>query len=283
MPVRNATRINQLTQDLPEGLVVDAAWLGRRGIASNLRAYYVKSGWLVQPAHGLYRRPRGTLGWQQVVISMQHLLGLPLVVGGRTALELQGLAHYLPQGTGTVHLYGRTKPPGWLARLDMPQRFACHNTAPLFRSDAAAHGLGPLAKDPDTGSGLDVSHPRGPGLIDLPWGQWDWPLTLSRPERAFLEMLDELPRNESFHQADMILQGAANFSPRLLDKLLADCRSVKVKRLFFFFADRHPHAWRRRLDAQDYDLGKGKRLLARGGRLDPVYQITVPGDLDADP
>ena len=118
-------------------------------------------------------------------------------------------------------------------------------------------------------------------MTTLAWGQWDWPLTLSTPERAYLEMLDELPAHETFHQADMIMQGAANFSPRRLQKLLADCTSVKVKRLFFFFADRHQHAWRKRLDKASVDLGSGKRMLVRGGHLDPVYLITVPEGLDA--
>ena len=119
-------------------------------------------------------------------------------------------------------------------------------------------------------------------MTELSWGQWDWPLTVSQPERAFLEMLDELPKKESFHHADMMMQGAANFSPRRLQKLLVDCRSVKVKRLFFFFADRHKHAWRKRLDKSAIDLGSGKRMLVKGGKLDPVYQITVPEDIDAD-
>ena len=50
MTERNASLLNRLEKDLPEGLVVDATWLEERGIASNLRAYYVKSGWLEQPA-----------------------------------------------------------------------------------------------------------------------------------------------------------------------------------------------------------------------------------------
>ena len=54
-----------------------------------------------------------------------------------------------------------------------------------------------------------------------------------------LELLDELPERETFHQVDMLMEGLTNLSPRRLQKLLADCRSVKVKRLFFFFADRH--------------------------------------------
>lgn len=257
--------LNQLAKDLPEGLVVDAAWLDEHGIASNLRAYYVKAGWLEQVVRGVYRRPPSKrlgsdlLSWQQIVISLQTLLlRSAFIVGGRTALELQGFAHYLAHETKTVHLYGREKPPTWLQKLDLPQRFVYRNSTVLFRNDPVAYGIDSLR-----------------------WGQWDWPLTLSRPERAYLEMLDELPRHESFHQADMIMQGAVNFSPRLLQTLLADCRSVKVKRLFFFFADRHHHAWLRYLDRSAIDLGKGKRALVPGGRLDPVYLITVPEDLDA--
>lgn len=282
MTEHNASLINQLEKDLPEGLVVDAAWLEEHGIASNLRAYYVKSGWLEQPARSVYKRPRGTLSWQQVVISLQTLLlRSPLYVGGRTALELQGFAHYLSHEIKTVHLYGPAKPPGWLHKLDLPQRFVYHNSATLFRNDPVTKGLGSLAWDVSSGKGRDLTSFQGGSLASLAWGQWDWPLTLSQPERAFLEMLDELPRHESFHQADMLMQGAVNFSPRRLQKLLADCDSVKVKRLFFFFADRHQHAWLKRLDKEAVDLGTGKRMLVRGGKFDPVYQITVPEDLDA--
>jgi hypothetical protein len=113
------------------------------------------------------------------------------------------------------------------------------------------------------------------------WGQWDWPLALSTPERAILELLDELPKRESFHQADMLMQNLSNLSPRRLQKLLADCRSIKVKRLFLFFADQHQHAWLKRLDKTAIDLGEGKRMLVKGGKLDKTYQITVPENLDA--
>ena len=114
-----------------------------------------------------------------------------------------------------------------------------------------------------------------------PWGQWNWPLALSTPERAVLELFDELPKRESFHQADMLMQSLSNLSPRRLQKLLADCRSVKVKRLFFFFADRHQHAWLERIDKDAIDLGEGKRMLVKGGKLNKPYQITVPENLDA--
>lgn len=281
MVERSASHLNQLERDLPEGLIVDSAWLEARGIASNLRAYYVKSGWLDQPTRGVYRRPRGTLSWQHVVISLQTLLKLDFVVGGRTALELQGFAHYLSPDIRDVHLYGPDRPPFWLERLDLPQRFVSHNSGKLFRNDPVTRGLSSLAWDITKGQGRDLNRFQGGDLATLTWGQWDWPLTLSTPERAYLELLDQLPRHESFHQADMLMQGAANLSPRRLEKLLNDCTSIKVKRLFFFFADRHQHAWRKRLDKSIIDLGSGKRMLVKGGRLDPVYLITVPEDLDA--
>src|SRR5689334_18105292 len=113
MGVETGSKLNRLTRGLPEGLVVDAHWLEKRGYYASLRKKYVALGWLAQPAHGVYRRPRGTLTWQQVVISLQTLLEVPVVVGGKTALELQGFAHYLSSELTSVHLYGQKPMPTW--------------------------------------------------------------------------------------------------------------------------------------------------------------------------
>ena len=50
---------------------------------------------------------------------------------------------------------------------------------------------------------------------------WEWSLTMSVPERAILEMMDELPQQESFHQVDAVMEGMANLRPQLLGRLLA--------------------------------------------------------------
>ena len=280
MAKQKTSKLNWLARHLPEGLVVDASWLTTHGYSTSLRSQYVKAGWLRQPARGVYSRLRGTLSWQQVAISLQTLLEQPLVVGGRTALELQGYAHYLSRRTKEVHLYGPKRPPGWLKELRLDTRFVYHNGRKLFSNEPITRGLSSLdrnvAKDKRVGS--DAVH--GSFTVQ-PWGQWDWPLTLSSPERALLELLDELPKRESFHQVDMLMEGLSNLSPRRLQKLLVDCRSVKVKRLFFFFSDPHQHAWLKRLDKDAVSLGEGKRMLAKDGKLNKAYQITVPEDLDA--
>ena len=78
------------------------------------------------------------------------------------------------------------------------------------------------------------------------------------------------------------MEGLSSLSPRRLQKLLLDCRSIKVKRLFFWFSDRHQHAWLKRIDGAQMDLGKGKRMIVRGGKLNASYQITVPEDMHGD-
>jgi len=62
---------------------------------------------------------------------------------------------------------------------------------------------------------MDADLPHG-GLIVQPWGQWDWPLTLSTPERAVLNFWTKLPERESFHQVDELMEGLSNLSPRRL-------------------------------------------------------------------
>ncbi len=99
---------------------------------------------------------------------------------------------------------------------------------------------------------------------------------MSSPERAILELLDEVPERETFHQADVLMEELRNLSPRRLQLLLVACRNVKVKRLFLWFAERHQHAWLKKLNRKDINLGRGKRMLVRGGKLDPTFNITVP-------
>lgn len=275
MSGQNDRKLYRLERALPEGLLVDAAWLEERGYYPQLRKRYVELGWLVQPARGVYRRPRGALSWQQAIVSLQTLLQVPVVVGGRTALEAEGYAHYLAHGEKEVHLYGPRVLPSWTEKLPLKERLVFHKSTRLFRGDPPERGLASLNADEQ-----DAFTELQPDVIVQHWGQWDWPLLMSTPERALLELLDELPSRESFHQVDALIEGLPNLSPRRLQHLLAACRNVKVKRLFFFFADRHGHSWRKYIDPQTVDLGSGKRMLVSGGKLDPTYQITVPEDLN---
>ena len=276
MNVHVGTKLNFLAKALPEGLLVDAAWLEQRGYYRSLRSQYVAAGWLEQPTRSVFCRPRGIISWEQVVISLQTLLEYPISVGGRTALELQGYAHYLPHSQQAIHLYCDKKLPSWVSKLKLEQGFIYHNRSrflPKIKHSSSAH----LISEPfKANSELNL---EGNLRVTL-WGQWDWPLVMSTPERAILELLDELPKKESFHLADVTMEGLVNISPRRMQSLLEQTSSVKIKRLFLFFADRHQHRWLSQIDRSKTDLGKGKRMLVKGGKLNLKYQITVPGEFD---
>jgi hypothetical protein len=209
------------------------------------------------------------------------LLERPVTVGGRTALELQGFAHYLSSAAHReIHLYGTGRPPGWLSKLKLDTRFIFHNAERLFKDADTLRNLKTKAGELDAVRSASADLVPG-GYIRQSWGQWEWPLIISSPERAILELLNEVPQRETFHQADVLMEGLRNLSPRRLHALLVACRSVKVKRLFLWFAERHQHAWLKKLNRKDIDLGQGKRMLVKGGKLDPKFNITVPESIDA--
>ena len=113
-------------------------------------------------------------------------------------------------------------------------------------------------------------------MVDLPWGNGFQTVWTSTAERALFEILRDVPTRVSFESAERLMESLADLSPRRLDALLRRARSVKIKRLFFWLAERQGHSWAKRLEPGDFDLSRGKRVLAKGGRLVSRYGTTVP-------
>lgn len=250
-------KINQLQDILAEGLLAPTNWLEGQGYSRALIAGYVRSGWLVSPARGVYRRPGPGLKWQNIVASLQHVMGKHIHVGGRSALIQYGRGHYVRMGgESNVTLYGLDPLPPWVNSLGLVQQFEVRRDN-LFR-------------------GSEI------GIRDVVWGAWDWKLKFSTEERAILEFLAGVPNRESIHDAYVIMQSLVTLRPVLVTDLLQTCTSVKVKRLFLALADMHHHSWLSHVDLTNVELGSGKRMIVRGGKLHPRYQITLPADLDGN-
>jgi len=245
---------NNLEQYLPEGQLVNRAWLKARGFSRPRVDYALRAEKLKPVVRGVYRRPGPPLKWEHVVYSLNEM-GCDVHVGGRSALELQGLAHYLPAGeVQRIDLYSSVRIPAWVADFPAKFRFDIH-TQNRFNPlpEAAVH-------------------------VKL-FGAWDWPVPYSTPELALLELLTGVRDEADFSVADKFFEAAVNLRPDLLYALLRACTQVKAKRLFLWFSDRHGHAWRQALETDHIDLGRGKRMLIKGGAYNAAYQITVPREM----
>ncbi len=252
MDSRESMKINHLLQAWPRGTVALHAFLARHGVSRKLAEQYRRGGWIDPLGVGAFVRRGDRVGWQGALYALQRYACKPVHPGGRTALELAGLAHYLPLGPRPrVDLYGPLglRLPRWLTRHDWNVELRYFGTSLL---DAKA------------------------GTTTMAFGEFS--LTVSTPERAMLEVLDGVPRVVDFAEARQLMEGLPTLRPKLLQKLLEACTSVKAKRLFLHLADATGMPWRDALDDARIDLGKGKRQVVAGGRLDARYGITVPKD-----
>lgn len=240
-----------LEQSLPEGQLVNRAWLKKNGFNRYRVDYFLRAGKLEALSQGIYRRPGPPLKWEHVVYSLVEM-GFPVHAGGKSALELQGFAHYLPLGeTQVINLYSMKNIPAWTFQVSGP-----------FRFEKTARKLFNVI--PET------------ALTSTTFGAWDWKIPISTPELALVEFLASLKTSADFSIGDKFFEAALNLRPKIIQDVLVNCKQVKAKRLFLWFSDRHNHSWHRILDIRDVDIGRGKRMLVKGGAYDAAYQITIP-------
>lgn len=244
---------------LPYGMIATKQWMLFMGLSLHSIDNALKSKKLVMQATGVYARNGVPVTWQGVVCSLQRMSEQAVHVGGLSALEILGFGHYLSDKKSlTIHLYSHNKLPPWLGKLKVPVNFKWHGTKTLWLSDSLV---------------LETYVMEHSWREDLPT------VKLSCPEKACLEMLMNVPKNISFDHADELMQSMTSLSPKKLVVLLHACRNVKVKRLFFWLAERQGYSWTKKLDYKKFDLGKGKRVIANKGKLDSRYLITVPESL----
>ncbi|HUH75114.1 MAG TPA: type IV toxin-antitoxin system AbiEi family antitoxin domain-containing protein [Chitinophagales bacterium] len=258
----NPSRRKLLEELVPEGIIVSRKWIKQEsGLSNHTIDNLIKSEQLKLLWKGLYTRGVVSLTWQSVIYTLQHILQTDFIIGGLTALELKGFSHYVTNSSNVkVHLYGNDKLPIWTKEILKNDFFVKHTRAGLFDE-------------------MDKSLSEKYTSI-IPWKDNMGGLKISTPERACLEMLNQVPHSISFEHADQLIQGMTALSPRTLQVLLEMCSNIKVKRLFLWFAKRHNYVWFNKLNLEKIDLGSGKRVIEKGGELDKDYLITVPKDFE---
>jgi hypothetical protein len=244
-------KLNQLLRQWPAGTVATIPWLEKHGVYQQLAFEYEKSGWLERVGRGAYVRAGDRATWQGALHAIQEQLDLAIHVGGKSALELKGFEHFVVGGSGApLDLFSQShrRLPAWLVKHEWERKLTLHH-GQLFRS----------------GENLGLSqHEVG-----------TFALKVSSPERAMLETLSLVPKEQGFEEARLLMEGLTGLRPKLVQALLEQCTSIKTKRLFLYLADHCNHGWVAKLDLKKVDLGSGNRVIVKGGKLDPKYRITV--------
>lgn len=255
MPKNETAKINQILQCWPPATVGLTAWLDQTGVDGTQQRRYMRAGWLEAIGPGALKRGGESLDWLGGLYAVQHQARLNIHVGGRTALGLQGQAHYLELNQRIVQLFAPlgVNLPLWFRNHDWGVRPELHRTDFL---------------------------PPDVALVDVERGAFS--VKVSSGARALMECLYLAPDHFDLVEAYQIMEGLTTLRPVTVQRLLEQCRSVKVKRLFLFMAERAGHAWFKHLDITParVDMGSGKRSLTHGGGVYvPKYQITVPREL----
>lgn len=252
MTTQNETKLKILINSIQPGTVVLAPWLEKLGISRNLQKHYLKSGWLETLGRGAYKKPADKVTWLGGVYSLQQQADLSVHVGAITALSLQGLTHYLRMGSEVIWLFSpyRESLPKWFTNNPWESTIYHQQTSFL----------------PDNTSIIERE------VMNLP-------LKISSPERAMLECLYLAPDKFDLIECMQLMEGLVNLRPKLVQELLENCKSVKVKRLLLYMADKANHQWFSFVNTSSIDLGSGNRRIAEKGVYNSKYQITIPKEL----
>ena len=233
------------------GNVLTSEWLKQHGISAKLAWWYMHSGWLERVGREVYKKTDTPVTWSGAVAAIQSQLNLPVHVGGKTALEIFGLAHFIPVGglkKVTLFAKHKTKLPKWLFDESVwGVKFSIHQ--PLLFTNYV-EGVETIVNDNK--------------------------VLVSSPELAILEVLHLVPNQESFEGASLLMQGLAYLRPTVVQQLLESCKSIKVKKLFLHLASEYQHKWLDELDLSKVLLGSGKCVVDGGGSYNGKYKISVP-------
>jgi hypothetical protein len=238
---------------IPSGLVITSDWLREQNISAKLAWWYVHSNWLEKIDDKVYKKYGDNVTWVGAVSALQTQLHVPIHIGGKTALQLLGQAHFIPmQGIKKVTLFTEQKShvPQWILSKNMWHvEFKIHQ--PSFFQNT-----------------IDIS------IVKRPIEGTN--IYLSSPELAILEILYLVPSEEAFDEVSAIMEGLRHLRPNIIQQLLESCTSIKVKRLFLYLAEKYQHTWLTELNISKINLGHGKRVIAGGGSYNSKYQISIP-------
>ena len=239
-------KLNQIFTLQKAGTVLQSSWLRQQGYSHGLQQRYRSSKWLLLIGPGAYVRAgeRPSIEGAVHALQQQSNLSIHPAAGSAFSPELR---------TTKLTLFGgrSEKLPTWFRNYDWEVKIDFHSSSFL-----------------DPSMGLTNMEVRGLNLA------------VSTPARALMECLYLARHDQELMECYKLMEGLNDLHSEEAQALLESCRSVKVKRLFLYMADKAAHEWIEYIDPTNIDLGKGKRSIVRNGVYVDGYGITVPKELE---
>jgi len=253
MNTSNESKINRLLKSVPSGVVILSSWMKRNGYSLDLQRIYRNSNWLESVGNGAMIRKGDSVSYEGALFALQKQANLSIHIGGRSALNMSGKAHFLELSTQKVFLFGATNEnlPVWFRDKDWGVEL------PLTKSEFL---------------------PKNLGLTE--YETRNFSIKISNPTRALMECLYLAPKRQSLPECYEIMESLTTLVPSTVQLLLESCTSVKVKRLFLYLAEKAGHPWLKHVNLEKTELGSGKRSVIAGGAYNAKYQITVDKELE---
>jgi hypothetical protein len=222
------------------------------GISYELQRRYRESRWLTPVGTGVMARTGDKPTLYGALSSLNQQTDKHFHIGALSALELAGYAHYVPMGRSRVVVCCPRDEwfPVWLDKHDW--------SVDILKMSS---------------SNFDAQT----GITTLMVSEFE--ILLSSPERAFMESLHLAPKQYNLTDLYYVMEMLNTLRPNVVQALLEQNISVKVKRLFLYMAEKANHAWFEAIDISNISLGSGKRSVVNNGVYDAKYQIVIPEDL----
>jgi hypothetical protein len=246
------SKLKKLIRSWPMHTALPSTLLKKKGFSGTLIQRYISSNWLQPLARGVFTRPGDKIDWSGFLWGLQQLHFFH--IGGKTALELQGKAHFVKGQESEVYLFSQRgyKLPPWLGEVVKQTKFINVRTQFILSNDI--------------------------GIKEYNFGEYS--LKIANPARAFLEYMYLAGKYHTYEEAYHFMENLQFLNPELMQEVLERCKSIRVKRLVLRLAKKQNVHWYKDIDLSKIALGKGTRQIVKNGSYDSEFLITYPQSWD---
>lgn len=236
----------KLLLSTPTDIVLTSHYLRTLGISKQQITSCVKRGLLTAFARGVYKKLDNKISEENALAAI-HQDGIKVHVGGYKALaSYHGVVQYLRVNTEYT-LFSQEK-------INLPRWFTSYFKNFLYCPD---HFL-------KTNAGIYEKEIKD-----------EYKILISSKERAFLELLYSVPYR-SVQECYELFEFLYGLRAEVVQELLENCTSIKVKRLFAYFCSIQEHPWNNQIDWLRIDLGsKNTCIIEKNGTLIKQFNIMI--------